>query len=133
MLGSRPGGDALGHFLLEHQCQAGPDRRPAFGGQPFDQDGGADIVGQVGGDACPARQDAGFVQFQRIIGDDLQSSRIGSGDLFQRRQAPRVALHRDHLVRPFTQQRAGQSAGTGPDFIEGAAVRCARRAGDLGG
>ena len=79
------------------------------------------------------RQDRGFVQFQRIGGNDLQLAGLGGGDFFQRRQAARIALHRDHLVRAFAQQRARQSAGAGPDFVEGAAVLRAGGAGDLGG
>ena len=68
------------------------------------------------------RQDRGFVQFHRVGGNHFQLAGKGGGDLLQRRQAARVALHRDHLVRAFHQQRAGQAAGAGPDFIE----RCRR-------
>ena len=51
MFAAGSGGDALRHFLLEHQGEAGPERRPSLDRQPFDQKRGAHIVRQVGGDA----------------------------------------------------------------------------------
>ena len=82
---------------------------------------------------APWRQDRRFVQFQASA--EMTSSLPGQarGDLVQRGQAARVALHRDHLVRAFRQQRAGQAAGARADLVEHAAVFRAGGAGDLAG
>jgi hypothetical protein len=70
----------------------------------------------------------------------LRQAIAGNGPLeefhrhVQGRALPRPPLRRVDVARcAFAQQGAGQSAGAGPDFIEGAALRCARRARDLGG
>jgi len=66
MLGAGFCHDALGDFLLEHQRQRGPERRPGGRGQPADQKLGSYVVGQVGHDLHRRRQMRGQVDVQRI-------------------------------------------------------------------
>ena len=132
MFAIRLGDNAFRHFALEHQGQAGPERWPVFNGQPLDQQRRPDIVGQVGGNGRARRQQRGFVHLHRICVDHLQLAGIGLGNLCQRGQAARVALHRNHLGRAFHQQRPCQPARTGADFVHRLAFNSGG-AGDLAG
>ena len=73
------------HLALEHQHQPVIPRRPGLGGQPGDEQGGRDVVGQVGDDARrpPSRYGRGS-NVKRVAGDDGEAAGIVRGDLLQR-------------------------------------------------
>ena len=126
-------GDALGHFALEHQGEAFPERRPFGRGQPAHQKLGADVVRQVGDHPDRRGEVRQRVQLQRVGMHHLQPARTGGGDLGQRRQAAGVLLHRQNPARPLGQQPAGKPAGPGAHLEHVAGGKIARLAGDLGG
>ena len=113
--------DPLGDFALEHQGQRAPPRRPRPG-QPAQQQGGADIVGQVGDD-MRAVADAGRARrspSHRPRPAEL-AGKVGA-KLVERRDAAPVALDRDDR-RAGVEQGAGQSAGAGADLIDACRLR----------
>ena len=112
--------DAFRHLALKHQHQAIVAGRPRLNFQPADQKDGRDIVGQVGDDAnIGIPQMLGGIEFQRVAFNDRKTSRMVSRNLLQGRDGAPIALDRDHPRRPFRQQRARQTAGTGSDFNDG--------------
>ena len=125
--------DALGHFLLEHQRQAFPERRPGGRRQPADQQFGADIVGQVGHHLDRRHQQAGRIQRQRIGRDHLQPSGIRRRHFGQGCDTARVLLDRQHPPRPFGQQAPRQPARPRPDLKHIAPRQIARRPRNSGG
>ena len=109
--------DALGDFLLEHQRQAGPQRRPCIlaalrPGQPAHEQRGAHIIGQVGqhGEGFSAHQ-LGMIELERIALDYAQLAREGIFQLGQRGHAAAVHLDCGH-AGAGAQQGARQPAGT---------------------
>ena len=118
----RPGGQPVGDFALEHQDHAFHVRQIV---QPADQQGRADIVGQVADDPVGRRQ-AVFprrrlrVCFQRIGFDRDQPAFGAGGEFGERGERPAVDLYRQNPCA-FAQQRAGQAARTGADLDHGSA------------
>ena len=85
-------GDALGDLLLEHQGQAVRQPGP---GQPFDQQGRADVVGQVGNQMGGAGDQVRLLHLQGVRLDDGQAA--GAVVQFgQQRNEARVLLDQNH-------------------------------------
>ena len=129
MLAARRGDDALGDLALEHQGQRPPPWRPCLAAQPAQEQRRADIVGQVGDDMRAVAGLGALVDLHRVAADDPQPARKRRLQFGQRRQAAPVALDGDDIGAGI-EQRAGQSAGAGADFINGGAVERAGNGGD---
>ncbi len=123
------GDDAFGDLLLEHQRERPPPGRPAIERHPADEQRGADIIGQVRCDVRAFARFGALINLHGVVGQHPEAPARRLVELGQRRQAPVVALDRHH-IRPRFEQRAGQPAGAGADFIDGRAVQIAGNAGD---
>jgi hypothetical protein len=123
------GDDPLGHLFLEHQGQG---VRGPWPGQPFDQQGRADIVGQVGHHMGRSLDQFSLAHLQGVCLDHGQPS--GSVvQLGQKRQEARILLDQHHPARIALQQGARQSSGTGADLDHGPTLERPRQPDDLPG
>jgi hypothetical protein len=107
------GDDPRGDFLLEHQRQRKPLRRPCLARKPAREQRGAHVVGQVGDDVIrpfDAMRDFGGIAFD---GPQLAGKRLIQ--FGQRWQAAAVHLDGGDLCAG-AQQGAGQPAGAGADL-----------------
>ncbi len=120
--------DPLGDFALEHQGQRAPPRRPRTG-QPAQQQGRPDIVGQIGDDMRAVADQAALVDLHRVAFDQLELAGKVGAQFFQRGDAAAVALDRYDSCAGI-EQGAGQAAGAGADFVDGVAVADPRNGGD---
>ena len=102
-LGAGLGHDPLGHFALEHQRQALPERWPFLRGQPTHQQLCPHVIGQVRRDTDRWGQMGQRVDFKGVAFDHRQTVGIGLGDLGQSGQAAFVFLDRQHAARAFGQ------------------------------
>ena len=126
---ARPSGDALGHFLLEHQGEAVRQPRTS---QPFDQQGGADVVGQVRHQMGRTGDQIGLLHLQRIGLDDSQAA--GAVVQFgQQGNEARILFHQDHGAGVGFQQGARQAAWAGADLDHRAALERTGQTHDLAG
>ena len=126
--------DALGHFLLEHQRQRFPEWRPGGGGDPVEQELGADIIGQVGDDLDRiAFTQCGRINRQRIGFEHLEAARIMRRDFGKGRKAAAVLLDGHHLACAIGEQRPGQATGAGADLDHGAGRKISGGAGNARG
>ncbi len=132
-LAAGSGDDPLGHLFLEHQRQRLPEGRPFGRGQPADQQFGADVIGQVRGDADRRCQKRQRVDLQRVAVQHRQPPRIGPGDLGQSGQGTSILFDGQDMTRALGQQSARQAAGAGADFQHIALADVPRLTGDLRG
>ena len=112
---ARCGADAQGHLPLDHHRDAGE----AFGLDEGGDDGGGDVIGQVGaGHGREAGEllihQGGNVQLQDVGGEDLYVGAVPQG-LVQHRQEGTVQLHRHHLTGRGGQLRS-ERADAGADL-----------------
>ena len=123
------GDDPLSYLFLEHQGQG---VRGPWPGQPFDQQGRADIVGQVRHHMRRSFDQLGLADLESVGLDSDQPT--GSIVQFrQQRQESRVLLDQHHPARIALQQGARQSAGTGADLDHGPAPERPRQPDDFPG
>ena len=113
MLAVRRGDDPLGDFALEHQGQRSPPRRPRPA-EPAQQQGGADIVGQVGDDMRAVAGLGALVDLHRVAFDHPQPPGKVRFELGQRGQAAPVALDRDDACAPASSKARVRPPGPGP-------------------
>ena len=125
------GDDPLGDLLLEHQGQAGGPPGP---GQPLDEQGGADIVGQVGDHVrAPAIGQGGLVDLQSVRLDHLKAAGRRLGEFAQQRQEAAVLLDRNQPAGVAFQERPGQAAGPRTHLDHCVALEGPGQARDLAG
>ena len=104
--------DPLRDFLLEHQGQRPPPRRPVAA-EPFEQQRGADVVGQVGDDVRAVADD-GLSSICSASPSMIRSlSRERLLQLGERRDAAPVALDRDDRA-PASSSARVRPPGPGP-------------------
>ena len=80
-----------------------------------------------------SRDRSGRRERERVAGDDLQATGIGSRDFPKRLDAAFVALDRDHALCSVRKQRSRETARTRSHFDDGNALERSRRARDPAG
>jgi hypothetical protein len=98
--------------------------------KPGEQQRGGDVVGQVGDDLTRRCGERRRVDRQRVPSDGIEAPWICRRQLGEGGEAARVALDCDDTTRAFSEQRAGQTAGTGADLDDRGPVERPGRAGD---
>ena len=126
-MGCRGGADALGDLKLEHQSEPFPDGRLT---QPADQQGGADIVRQIGDHLARGGHQGGQIAAERVAGDQSEAACRGGDQILQGGDRAVVEFNRQHGFGRTRQQRPGQPARSRPDLHHVAAGQIAGSAHD---
>jgi hypothetical protein len=127
VLGAAGGCDPIDDLFLEHQGHRCDVIRLM---QPANEQGGRDIVGEIGNNAPRRRAEARHIDLQCI---GLMHSQAAGGRLLQivqRGDRPPVDFDCDESRRAFEQKGARETTRTGSDLDHRALVEWARRAGD---
>src|SRR5574338_1094063 len=122
--------DPLGDFLLEHQGERPPPRRP-WTFEPFQKQRRPDIVRQVRNDVGALAGEPPLVDCERVTLDDLEATGELGLELGESRKAAAVALDADDLGSGL-EQRSGQAARSRTHLIDGLAGTHPRDRGDPG-